>query len=615
MKNTFKYMLVAVAGAMVFASCQELEDFNTTIDAAPVLAYTPQGGLDNIHSTKVAHAPVGSFGSYETVFPVQCNSSSHNAMQVEVVYSAEAAQAYATEHSTAKLAYSVLPAEYLKIEKYVYNATEGAAAQAPVLSLPENARFSSDSVKVSLTGDLSRLTEKRYVAAISFKPSQYAASEDLGTYYLEVLTEINCIRPISSIEDVAGFRPSDRSSWTASANGNSFSPVRGGSFSDNTVEIVVDMAQKHLLTGIVLGLYYPAYYPTTIEAIEYSTDGENWEQAGTPDDAALISGNDMYIAFYGYLPARYVKFTATFSNSWGRRITSFNIVEVESETPTLYFDYNSNNTVNALVKHMPSGSVSTLDLAVSVKVAPAGTSTITGTVAVDNTLIDAYNTANGTQYEAMPAGNVNLQYSNFTIGGGTVKSDNVQLSLAGDLSGLKSSKGYLLPVSISSSAAVSQTRGVIYVIVESMEQMLKANPTSADLAGLTLVDDRSGWSAMDADGNAVSDVFGESSWGGSDANPIIVDMGKEYSVGAIGIGTVYANYGNSYRATGFTLAYSQDGVNFTGIGVATSSDMFWNNPYMVSVIDGNPVTARYIRISDVTARYFYGVNNINVYVK
>ena len=216
--------------------------------------------------------------------------------------------------------------------------------------------------------------------------------------------------------------------------------------------------------------------------------------------------------------------------------------------------------------------------------------------------------------EALPAANLKLDYASASIPAGSVKSDDVHVALTGDLSALRASAGYLIPLKLTSSATVDPDNSVVYVVVEVMEQLIKSNPTAADLAGLTLVNERSGWSAKDGDGNPVDDIFGQSSWSGSDANPIIVDLGAEYEIGAIGLGSVYGNYGSYYRVNGATLAYSVDGTSFTGVGVAAASDFVWQNPYQVAVLEVT-VKARYIRVSDITANYFYGLNNFNVYVK
>lgn len=610
MKNVFKYMMVAVAGMAVLSACEQLEDFQTTVDAPDVLVYSQQAGASNVHTTKVAHAPVGSFGSYEAVFPVTCNSGDHKAATVKVIYDADAAQAYKDEK---KLAHTILPAEFISVEKYVAGSEVAASSEA-VLSLPEDARVTTDSVRVSLTGDLSKLTEKSYIAALTISSDAFSGSEVLGTYYLEVLTEKNCIRPLEDMDQLAGKQP-DRSGWEY-IEGLSGDVTSRKSLPGEPLTVVVDMKQTYIVTGVRFGLYSSWGGAPVYSSIEYSVDGSSWEQAGSPDGNQLEADNAVIVAFYGYVEARYIRFTADASNvySYYRYLNDFGIYSAASKDPTLYFDCGHANVFTGKVKHSPVSSSTDVDYSFPVRVAPAGTSTLTGTVAVDNSLIAAYNEAKGTAFEALPAANLKLEYASVSIPGGSVKSEDVHVALTGDLSALRASAGYLIPLKLSSSAAVDPENSVVYVVVEVMEQLIKSNPTADDLGGLALVSDRSGWSAVDGDGYPVDDIFGQSSWSGSESDPIIVDLGAEYEIGAIALGSVYGNYGDYYRVNGATLAYSLDGASFTGVGVAAASDFVWQSPYQVAVLEVT-VKARYIRVSDITATYYYGLNNFNVYVK
>ena len=609
MKNIVKYMMAAIAGIGVLAACEQLEDFQTTVDAPDVLVYSQQAGTANVHTTKIAHAPVGSFGSYDAVFPVTCNSGSHKAATVKVAYDADAAQAYKDEK---KLEHTILPAEFLSVRKYVKGAETTASSEA-LLTLPEDARSTSDSVQVSLTGDLSKLVEKQYIAALTITSDAFEGSEVLGTYYIEVLTEKNCIRPLPNMDEMAG-KTADRSGWEY-IEGLSGDVSSRKSLPGEPLQIVVDMKQNYIVTGVRFGLYSSWSVPT-FSAIEYSTDGQTWEQAGSPDQNGLTADGAVNVAFYGYIEARYIKFTADATNvsSWYRYLNDFNIFCADGKTPTLYFDCGSNNTFSGKIKHLPASSSSDLNLEFPVKVAPAGTAAINATVAVDNSLIAAYNEANGTHYEALPAANLNLQFADVSIAAGEVKSDVVKLSLTGDLTGLRAAGGYLIPLKITSSTAVSESNGVVYVFVEAVEQLFKSGPTTADLAGLTRETNRDGWSAKDGNGSPVTNIFGQSSWSGSSADPIIVDLGKEYEIGAAALCSVYSNYGDYYRLRTATVHYSTDGVNFTGMGTAESGDFVWDGNYSVAVLEGT-VKARYIKVSALGANYFYGLNNFNIYYK
>ena len=145
MKNITKYILAAAAAFSSLTACQEFEDFDKTIDGTPGLVYV-QTGTENLYTIRVVHKPTGSTGEFFTEFPVRCNTTRHAGVKATFVYDASLVESYNAEHKTS---YAALPAEYLTLE----NTT---------LTVPENATASADSVKVTLTGDLSLLTERNY---------------------------------------------------------------------------------------------------------------------------------------------------------------------------------------------------------------------------------------------------------------------------------------------------------------------------------------------------------------------------------------------------------------------------------------------------------------------
>lgn len=613
MKNIFRYILTAASITAIAVSCEKMENFTTTVDAPSVLVYATTAGANNVHSIKVAHAPVGSFGSYEAVFPITCNSGSHKAASVLVKFDEAAAELYKAEKA---LEHTILSAEYLRIEKYVKGAElSTVSASETTLTLPADARVTSDSVKVSLVGDLSKLTDRHYIAALSISSNAFAGSEELGTYYIEVNTEINCIRPLENANQLAGMSSPDRSAWRY-IQGLSGGVTGRVSLPGEPVEVVVDMQQNYILTGLKFGLYSTYGGAPTYSSIECSTDGETWQQAGTPDGSELNYNTAIHVAFYGYLEARYVKFTvnAASVSSWYRYISGFDIYYAESTDPTLYAECGNNNVLTGMIKHTPAGSTDNIDFSFPVKVAPGSSSTITGTVTYEAGLVEAYNEAHGTAYTALPASNLALSEAAFTIGAGEVASGNVTVRLTGDVAVLKAPAGYLVPLKVNSSASVSETAGVVYVEIGVIEQNLKSGPSMNDLDGWSIVSDRNAWVARNASGNTLSNVFGQSAWSGSSDDPIIVDFGSELQVGAVALCSTYANYGANYRINGATLSYSVDGNTFIGLGIAESTDFVWNGSYQVAVLVV-PVNARYIKVSDPKAPYYYGLNNFNVYVK
>ena len=98
----------------------------------------------------------------------------------------------------------------------------------------------------------------------------------------------------------------------------------------------------------------------------------------------------------------------------------------------------------------------------------ASTSGYTVSVAADNSLVAAYNTAHGTSYAALPAEYLQLDNNPLTIAAGAYKSEGeVTVSLKGDLTRLSDLNGYLAPLKLSSSGAgTSAGRGVVYLAVK-----------------------------------------------------------------------------------------------------------------------------------------------------
>ena len=305
MKNITKYILAAAAAFSSLTACQEFEDFDKTIDGTPGLVYV-QTGTENLYTIRVVHKPTGSTGEFFTEFPVRCNTTRHAGVKATFVYDASLVESYNAEHKTS---YAALPAEYLTLE----NTT---------LTVPENATASADSVKVTLTGNLSLLTERNYLAPLRIKAEGIDASEVMGAVYVAVATEINLIRAIESTDDMVGFTATGRSAWTADC-GNYANLFDGSTstsvdFPEQYGNVLnIDMKEPQLVTGLCLG-----YGSVPSVSIEYSADGETFSQAGTPVSGEYVtSGSRMYAAFYGHIEARYLRLTIGFSSSWSKTLS------------------------------------------------------------------------------------------------------------------------------------------------------------------------------------------------------------------------------------------------------------------------------------------------------
>ena len=607
MKNITKYILAAAAAFSSLTACQEFEDFDKTIDGTPGLVYV-QTGTENLYTIRVVHKPTGSTGEFFTEFPVRCNTTRHAGVKATFVYDASLVESYNAEHKTS---YAALPAEYLTLE----NTT---------LTVPENATASADSVKVTLTGNLSLLTERNYLAPLRIKAEGIDASEVMGAVYVAVATEINLIRAIESTDDMVGFTATGRSAWTADC-GNYANLFDGSTstsvdFPDQYGNVLnIDMKEPQLVTGLCLG-----YGSVPSVSIEYSADGETFSQAGTPVSGEYVtSGSRMYAAFYGHIEARYLRLTISFSSSWSKYISEFNIYEIESDEPTVYAMCGSDNVLTGAIAHTPGGSFNGLNAAFNVYCTVSSASGYSVSATADNSLIAAYNSANGTSYAALPDGHLLLENNPCAIGPNNNKSDGqIKASLTGDLTGLTNAKGYLVPLKLSAQDAVtSSSRGVVYLVITPAEELFRKNFTVADITG-ALVADRSGWSITGGDYHSGSwpEVIDDSTdtfmrpWG----SPIMftITFDKEYEMTGLRITarTDNASYQN-YQPNAITIEYSLDGEVYTELGTATSADgsLVKNVPSSYVALYGSQ-KMKYIRI---TASYGsnMGVGDFNIYAK
>lgn len=452
------------------------------------------------------------------------------------------------------------------------------------------------------------------------------ASETMGAVYLLVETEINLIRPITSVDDLLGFPAGDSQTWTADCA--DFSNLTDGSMTTNVMfeesnnVLTIDLKETYMVTGFYLN-------GSTIKSllVEYSTDGVNWEGWGVPaaDEIVCETNADYAVAIYDYVEARYLRLSFDFSFWYKPHINELEVYTIESTDPTIYATTGENNVISAKISHKASTGSSSCDLAASF---PVYTTVISSTgynvtVAADNSLVAAYNTANGTAYETLPSENLLLENTSLTIAADEkASSDEVKVSLQGDLSALTAKNGYLVPLKLATStsgAVTSASRGVVYLAISVENNMLKAISSAAEVTG-TMVDDRSAWSAkcdtnedLDLanlfDGNLGTQVIFTS---GSN-NTFTTDMARTYQVTGL--------YFRTYRFSYLTIEYSLDGTDWSNAGTVTSdSDDYYfaggTNDYvgqLYYVAFAAPLEARYIRLSFDFNSYYPNIYEFKIY--
>lgn len=603
MKNILKYFAAAAALAVSFASCQEFEDHTEIVAGAPKLAYVNVGS-NNTFETLVVHRPSGSTGSFSKEFAVQSNTPVHAEATVRIVYDASLVESYNAEHETE---YAVLPEEYVIIEN-------------GELTLAENATRTEETVKVSLAADadLSLLTERVYLAPLNIESRGLDASKTMGTVWMVVKTENNLLRPISSASDVTGFPASGMAGWTADCGNFSYlfdgNNSTGVDFGTSNV-LTVDMKSQRMVTG--LHLYT---YSMSNPSIEYSVDGSTWETAGTVSAGEYVfsgsawSAGDYYVAFDGYFEARYLRLTFGFSGYYNT-MYALEAYEIESTQPTIYTVTGSNNVVTGKIVHR-KGVGSTANLSASFRAMTTVTSQsgYSVTVAQNNALVSEYNSANGTEYAALPTRNLNIENSSLTIAGGaTSSSSEVKVTLTGDLTGLTNKAGYLVPLKFSTStsgAVVSEGRGVVYVVVDIENNLIRPIKSADEMIGFA-ASGRTSWSASGLS-NAENLFDGKTSTGvscSSSGNVLTVDMVSTHMVTGL--------HFSSYSIQNLAIEYSVDGSTWETAGTVASGEFVYtgstwsSGEYYMAFTDY--IEARMLRLSFGFSGYYYNIYEMEVY--
>lgn len=192
----------------------------------------------------------------------------------------------------------------------------------------------------------------------------------------------------------------------------------------------------------------------------------------------------MYAAFHGHIEARYLRLTVGFSSSWSKTLSEIDIYKIDSEDPTVYAVTGTENLITGKITHRQTGSTSDVNASFSAYATVASTSGYTVSVAADNSLVAAYNTAHGTSYAALPAEYLQLDNNPLTIAAGAYKSEGeVTVSLKGDLTRLSDLNGYLAPLKLSSSGAgTSAGRGVVYLAVKVERNKIRPITSADDMS-------------------------------------------------------------------------------------------------------------------------------------
>jgi len=270
-----------------------------------------------------------------------------------------------------------------------------------------------------------------------------------------------------------------------------------------------------------------------------------------------------------------------------------------------YIALNSTNTVTCAIVQTPIGTFGEVNGEFPVKIQRAVTTNTTVSATIDNSMIDDYNDANDTEYEAIP-NDIPVTITNATILQDTIASyDSITVSIDDAyLPQLTNTNGYLIPIRLSSisgdsKAQASEERGYGYVVINVSQTLLRDGGTEDQIPGTMLAtSETTDWECSLGSWSTLIDGSTWSYLAYSNGSAWTVDMKKVYKVGGIAYFNTYGDWG--YNASSIKLELSEDGNTWTDCGTATN--MATNSDgYQIVCLYG-AVSARYIRLT-VNARY------------
>lgn len=218
---------------------------------------------------------------------------------------------------------------------------------------------------------------------------------------------------------------------------------------------------------------------------------------------------------------------------------------------------------------------------------------VTLNLAIDQSKVAEYNTANGTNYEFKS--DATLESNAVTIA--TDASDAGISINTGDLTGIAQEKEYLIPVTLTSAtgASVEYDEGMtVYVIVRGIARELNVseafyNGSQIDYP-VTCTVNGSDWSdVINMDKYDYEEI--------DTGTPIEMDFGKVVNLSSIFI----YHYGRYYSATSAKLETSVDGTNWTDWGEIEYAGM---KQYYINLVPATNV--RYARLTFLK-EYSYGI--------
>lgn len=274
----------------------------------------------------------------------------------------------------------------------------------------------------------------------------------------------------------------------------------------------------------------------------------------------------------------------------------------------IYFSNASSIEQGSLVK-TPIGYVYSMEPSFNILSTSPTKGQTSATIAIDNSLVEAYNLSHGTQYATAPEGSVSLKETTLTIDADTTASKSqVELVVPENSYELfKAGETYLIPVKVVSTDAgyqPSSNVGQCYFSIKVEAGSIKKNPAESDLKGTNQTDQKS-WMCISATGlnaNEFQNLYSggwSRYWYMSETKAgFVIDLQKEKNVTAVGIG-------NSILKTA-SISVSKDNKEWIDMGSVQASEMLFIDYQTRAAVFYAPSPCRYLKVNfqlDESNRY------------
>lgn len=316
---------LALLSCLLYA-CEEEEHYDVTGIGPQVFinmplpeANTPSGGI-------IARTPAGPLGTLKAGFPVNCTYRASEDIRVSCEIDHSLVERYNQANHT----------DYKTVD-----GTSVSLSNNGTVTIRKGENLSEDSVKVVFSDNiLEQLTDEAgYLVPvkISSTSSTVPVNPNKNTIYVRLNVKYTNIMEGAGSSQMSGSLIGDRTSWVATTE-NQVSSGSGANlfdgrtttwiFAESPFTIDLDLGEEYNISGFrwttQYGNYGAAYAAGGI-TVQYSSDNENFSEAGSTTVLALES-RDQFVVFYAPVEARYWKLTFTWDNNY-RRIRELDAYE------------------------------------------------------------------------------------------------------------------------------------------------------------------------------------------------------------------------------------------------------------------------------------------------